>query len=113
MTEVKNGDIVRIHYTVKLADGSVIQSSEGRQPLEFKAGAGKVIPGLDRQVVGMTVGETHTVAIPADEAYGPRDDTRVQTVPRSSVPEDVEVGTRLRRTAPDGRQSAVTVIRRR
>ncbi|AFL53672.1 peptidylprolyl isomerase [Sinorhizobium fredii] len=111
MTEVKNGDVVRMHYTAKLADGSVIDSSEGRQPLEFKVGAGKVIAGLDRQIAGMAIGETNTVTIPADEAYGPRDDTKVQIIPRSAVPEDVEVGTRLQHTASDGRQTAVTVTR--
>jgi peptidylprolyl isomerase len=109
MTEVKNGDVVRIHYTAKLADGSAVDSSQGGEPLEFEVGAGEIIPGLDRQISGMAVGELNTVAIPAEDAYGPHDDTKVQTVPRSAVPEGVAVGTRLQGKAGDGRQMAVTV----
>ncbi|MDK1491914.1 peptidylprolyl isomerase [Sinorhizobium sp. 7-81] len=111
MTEVKNGDVVRIHYTAKLADGTAIESSQGREPLEVLVGAGQIIPGLDREISGMAVGEMNTVAIPAEDAYGPHDDTQVQMVPRSAVPEGVEIGTRLQATAPDGRQMALTITR--
>ncbi|NRP75305.1 FKBP-type peptidyl-prolyl cis-trans isomerase SlyD [Ensifer psoraleae] len=111
MTEVKNGDVVRIHYTAKLTDGTAIESSQGREPLEVLVGAGQIIPGLDREISGMAVGEMNTVAIPAEDAYGPHDDTQVQMVPRSAVPEGVEIGTRLQATAPDGRQMALTVTR--
>ncbi len=109
MTEVKNGDVVRIHYTAKLADGSAVDSSQGREPLEFKVGAGQIIPGLDREISGMEVGEMNTVTVPAQEAYGPHDDAKVQTMPRSVVPEGVAVGSRLQGTGPDGQQMAVTV----
>ncbi|MDK1387954.1 peptidylprolyl isomerase [Sinorhizobium sp. 8-89] len=111
MTEVKNGDVVRIHYTAKLTDGTAIESSQGREPLEVLVGAGQIIPGLDREISGMAVGEMNTVAIPAEDAYGPHDDTQVQMVPRSAVPEGVEIGTRLQATGPDGRQMALTVTR--
>ncbi|MDK1377355.1 MULTISPECIES: peptidylprolyl isomerase [unclassified Sinorhizobium] len=109
MTEVKNGDVVRIHYTAKLADGTAVESSQGREPLEIEVGAGQIIPGLDREISGMTIGETSTVAIPAEQAYGPHDDAQVQTVPRSVVPDGVEIGTRLQATTADGRQLAFTV----
>ncbi|WP_157020291.1 FKBP-type peptidyl-prolyl cis-trans isomerase [Mesorhizobium xinjiangense] len=104
MAEVKSGDTVRIHYTGKLADGTEFDSSAGREPLEFQVGAGQIIPGLDRQIDGMSVGDKQTLTIPADEAYGQRDDARVQTLPRSTVPPDIElaVGARLQATTSEG-----------
>lgn len=112
MTEVKSGDVVRIHYTGKLSDGTVFDSSEGREPLEFQVGAGQIISGLDREVEGMNVGDAGTVLVPAAEAYGPHDDQQVQVVPRTAVPETIELeqGARLQAQTPDGRQVALTVI---
>jgi peptidylprolyl isomerase len=110
MTEVKNGDIVRIHYTAKLADGTEFDSSAGKEPLEFQVGVGQIIPGLDRRIGGMAVGERSTVTVPAAEGYGPRDEAQVQTVPRAAVPEDVDVGARLQANTPDGRQVVLTVV---
>lgn len=109
MTDVKNGDLVRIHYTAKLTDGTAIDSTQDREPLELQVGAGEVISGLDRQLEGMTVGETRTVMIPAVEAYGAHDDAQVHRVPLSAIPDGVEVGSGLRGTAPDGRQTTFTV----
>ena len=110
MTDVHSGDTVRVHYTAKLADGTEFDSSAGRQPLEFQVGAGQIIPGLDRKVEGMAVGEKNTVTVPAEEAYGARDENQVQAVPRSSVPADVEVGSKLEANTADGRQIALTVV---
>ncbi len=112
MTQIKNGDVVRIHYTGKLTDGTAFDSSTGRDPLEFKIGAGEIIPGLERNVAAMNVGDKETVTIPADEAYGPHDDSRVQAIPRTAVPEGVEVdvGTRLQANTPDGQPISLTVV---
>lgn len=71
MEQVKHGDTVKIHYTGKLSDGTVFDSSRDREPLEFTAGAGQVIPGVEQAVLGMTPGESKTESIPADSAYGP------------------------------------------
>lgn len=111
MSEVKSGDVVRIHYTGKLPDGTEFDSSDGREPLEFEVGAGQIIPGLEREVEGMNVGDKNTVSIPVDDAYGQRDDAQIQTLPRSSIPEGIElaVGARLQATTQDGRQIALTV----
>jgi len=68
---VKTGDTIKVNYTGKLNDGSVFDSSQGRSPLEFKVGSGQLIKGFDEGVIGMKVGETKTVKIPADKAYGP------------------------------------------
>jgi peptidylprolyl isomerase len=112
MSEVKSGDVVRVNYTGKLPDGTEFDSSAGREPLEFQVGAGQIIPGLDRQVNGMEVGERSTVTVPASEAYGPRDEAQVQALPRSAIPDDVELseGARLQARTPDGRQIGLTVV---
>jgi peptidylprolyl isomerase len=112
MTQAKSGDVVRIHYTGKLDDGTPFDSSEGRDPLQFKIGEGSIIPILEEAVVGMAVGDTGTVNVAADDAYGPRRDEAIQTVERSMIPENVDltIGGRLQATAPNGQQLVLTVI---
>lgn len=112
MTQAKSGDTVRIHYTGKLDDGTQFDSSEGRDPLQFKIGEGAIIPTLEEAVVGMSVGDMETVSVAAEDAYGPRRDEAVQTVERSMIPENVDltVGGRLQATAPDGQQLVLTVV---
>src|SRR5687768_6199046 len=109
MTEVRNGDVVRIHYTAKTIDGAEFDSS-GQDPLEVQVGAGQVIAGLDRRIDGMTVGEMNTVTVPAEEGYGPRDEAMLRTVPRSAVPDSTDVGTRLQASTRDGRKIPLTVV---
>ena len=93
----KQGDTIQVHYTGTLDDGSEFDSSRGREPLTFTVGAGQMIPGFDAAVVGMAVGETKTVTIPAAEAYGEPRPTLVATVPRAQIPPsiDPEVGQRF------------------
>ena len=111
MTDVKAGDTVRIHYTGTLTDGTTFDSSEGRDPLEFTVGSGQIIPGLDKALPGMAVGDTKTVNVPADEAYGQAKPDARQSVPRDQVPADIplDIGTRLQVQTPTGQQMAVTV----
>jgi peptidylprolyl isomerase len=109
MTEVRNGDVVRIHYTAKTTDGAEFASS-GQEPLELQVGAGQVIAGLDRRIDGMTVGEMSTVTVPAEEGYGLRDDAKLKTVSRSAVPDSTEVGAKLQASTRDGRKIALTVV---
>ncbi|PQO23216.1 peptidylprolyl isomerase [Rhodobacteraceae bacterium WD3A24] len=111
MTQVKAGDTVKIHYKGTLSDGSVFDSSEGRDPLEFTVGSGEIIPGLDTALEGMEVGEEKTVEIAADEAYGQHDPNGRQEIPRSQIPEDIplDIGTALQMQLPDGRAMPVTV----
>jgi peptidylprolyl isomerase len=112
MAEAKQGDIVKIHYTGKLDDGSVFDSSEGRDPLDFTLGEGKVIQGFDDAVTGMAIGEKKTVTIPADKAYGQRNDELLIEVPRDQVPADLkpEVDQKLQMGGPAGEIVMVTVI---
>jgi peptidylprolyl isomerase len=112
MTQAKSGDTVKIHYSGKLDDGTEFDSSAGRDPLEFKIGEGTIIPTLEEAVVGMTVGDSDTVNIAADDAYGPRREEAVQTVERSMIPENVDltVGGQVQATAPNGQQLILTVV---
>lgn len=113
MSEAKTGDTVRIHYTGTLEDGSTFDSSAGRDPLEFKLGTGQVIPGFDKAVTSMKVGEDKTVTIPADEAYGAHDPNGSQSFPRDKVPDEIplEIGTQLQLSGPEGQPIMVTVAK--
>ena len=112
MTQAKNGDTVKIHYTGKLQDGTVFDSSCNREPLQFDIGSGQVIPGFEEAVTGMKVGEKKTAQIPCKKAYGQRDPGMIMVVDRRHVPTDInpEVGQRLEVGSPGGQLLAVTVI---
>lgn len=111
MSAAQSGDTVRIHYTGTLADGATFDSSEGRDPLEFTLGSGQVIPGFDKAVTGMVVGEEQTVEVPCDDAYGSRDPNRAQSFPRDQIPDDValDIGTQLQLSGPQGQPIMVSV----
>ena len=95
--EAKNGDIVQVDYTGTLENGTVFDTSVGGEPLEFTLGEGKMIPKFEQAVLGMKVGESKTVTIPADEAYGQYRDDLVQVINReelTNIP-NPEVGQQL------------------
>jgi peptidylprolyl isomerase len=112
MTEVKAGDTVHIHYTGTLQDGTVFDSSEGRDPLKFEVGSGQIIPGLDVALPGMTPGDKKVVEVPADQAYGPVDPNARQQVPREGIPADIPLdpGTQLQVQTENGQVLPVTVV---
>ena len=102
--QAKNGDIVQVDYTGTLENGTVFDTSVGGEPLEFTLGEGRMIPGFEQAVLGMKVGESKTVTIPADEAYGPYDDDLVQVINReelTNIP-NPEVGQQLYGSRPGG-----------
>lgn len=111
MSQAKNGDKVRIHYTGKLDDGTQFDTSEGREPLEFQLGDGGIIPGFEKAVDGMEVGESKSVTIEPEDAYGQRHDQLVQDVPKSALPDDIEpaVGMQLQSQTPDGQPMNLVV----
>lgn len=90
MAAAKQGDTVQVHYTGKLTDNTIFDTSENQAPLEFTLGEGKLIPGFEAAVLGMTPNESKVVKIAADEAYGPRRDELMIPVPRDQFPENVE-----------------------
>ncbi len=111
MAKAESGNVVKVHYTGRLDDGTEFDSSSGRDPLEFTLGTGQVIPGFEQAVDGMEAGDTKTVTIPSEQAYGPHHDELVLSVERQQIPEHIqpEVGQRLELHQPDGRTVAVTV----
>lgn len=111
MAEVKTSDTVRVHYTGRLEDGTVFDSSLQREPLEFTLGEGQVIPGFEEGVIGMAPGESKTIEIGAENAYGPYRDDMVLAVERGQFPENIQptVGQRLQVRQPDGQTMLVTV----
>ncbi|MFU8860446.1 MAG: FKBP-type peptidyl-prolyl cis-trans isomerase [Cyclonatronaceae bacterium] len=111
MSKAKNGDTVKVHYTGKLNDGSVFDSSENREPLEFQLGSGQLIPGFEKAVTGMTVGESTSVTIPANEAYGEVNDELILSVEKNRLPADIqpEVGMQLQVQQPNGQPVPVVI----
>lgn len=100
---IKEGSVVTLHYTGKLADGTVFDSSEGKQPLTFTVGSKQVIPGFEKGVLGMSAGEKKTVQVPKEDAYEYHAEL-VQTVPREAAPQGLELkeGMTLALRAPTG-----------
>jgi len=111
MAEAKTGDTVKVHYTGKLDDDTVFDTSSGREPLEFKIGEGKVIPDFEQAVLGMNPGDTKNIHIPSERAYGPHHKEMVMEVDRGEFPEDLkpEVNQRLQVRQQNGDVFAVTV----
>ncbi len=111
MASAKKGDTAKVHYTGTLNDGTVFDSSRERDPLEFQVGAGQLIPGFDQAVDGMGVGETKSVKIPAEQAYGPHRNEMVIDVDKNQFPEGLnpEVGQQLQTQDNQGQPLVVTV----
>lgn len=107
----KAGDKLRIHYKGRLDDGTVFDNSEGREPLEFTLGNSEIIPGLEKGLVGMEVGQIREVTVAPEEAYGNRDEQRIQSVPREAIPDNIptEPGTQLSMQTKDGQTIPVVV----
>jgi peptidylprolyl isomerase len=111
MAQAKKGDTVQVHYTGKLEDGTVFDTSRERHPLQFTLGNGQVIAGFENAIAGMNVGESKTAVIPVEQGYGPRRDDMIVTVKRDQLPRDLpaKVGQRLELTQTDDRVMLVTV----
>ena len=119
MAQAKEGDKVKVHYTGRLEGGEVFDSSECSEdecgcdtgPMEFTIGEGSVIPGFEEAVIGMSQGESKTVTIPVDDAYGQRIEEMVAVVERSNLPPEMtpELGMRLEVTQEDGQVFPVVI----
>ena len=112
MSKVKNGDTVKVHYTGKLDDGTVFDTSEKREPLEFEIGKGRIIPGFENAVVGMSIGDKKTVKIPCDQAYGEYHEEFKQDFPRDQLPADLkpELGQQFQVEQKDGGKILVSIV---
>ena len=107
----KDGNTVKVHYTGTLEDGTVFDTSVEREPLEFTLGEGTLIPGFEEALKGMQVGQSKTVTIPAEDAYGPHIDDLVLVIERDQLPEDLDpkVGQQLQIQQTSGETTVVLV----
>ena len=112
MEHVKEGDVVRVHYTGKLTSGEEFDSSVGREPLEFTVGAGMMIKGFDDAMPGMAIGEKKTINISPDEAYGEKSEDAIIEFPKENIPADmkIEPGMAFQLSNHDGSRFPVVVI---
>ncbi|WP_372974270.1 peptidylprolyl isomerase [Muriicola sp.] len=112
MGKVKANDTIKVHYTGKLTDGQVFDSSLEREPLEVTLGQGSLIPGFEKGLIDMEVDEEKTIVIPKEEAYGEVREELFQKVSKSDLPENInpEVGMGLMATRPDGSEQQLRVV---
>lgn len=111
MAKAKEGDTVRVHYTGKLKDGTVFDTSQDREPLSFTIGEQRVIPGFEKAVVGMEPGDTKTEELPSEQAYGEHREDMVMELERNQLPESVEpkVGQQLQLRMQNGQEVPVVI----
>ncbi len=112
MNQVTENNTVKVHYTGKLADGEVFDSSLGKEPLEFTLGKGQIIPGFEKGLIDMKVNEKKTITIAKEEAYGSINEELKQEVNKSELPQDIspEVGMGLVSKTPDGQEMNLRVV---
>lgn len=112
MATVREGSTVRIHYTGKLEDGTVFDSSENSSPLEFTVGEGELVPGLEQGVIGMKQGEAKPIVVPCELGYGPHTAERVFEMDSKKLPDgfNPEIGQQLQMYRADGMPIAVTIV---
>lgn len=112
MTQATTGNTVHVHYRGTLDDGTEFDNSAGREPLELTLGQGQVIPGFENALMGMSEGESKTITLPPEEAYGDTNPGLIHEVERSQIPADIplQVGMMLTATNQNGGQMQLTVI---
>lgn len=111
MSQVKNGDTVQVHYTGTLDNGEIFDTSKEREPLEFTLGRGQLIPGFEKAVLGLTIGDSTKVDIPSTEAYGEERKDLIIHVPKDQLPDDVkpQIGMQLQVNQPSGQPIPVRI----
>lgn len=113
MREVKINDTIKVHYTGKLDDGKIFDTSSDYQPLQFKVGEGQIIPGFEKGVVGMKLNETKVIRIASEQAYGSINEDLIQEVKIEALPNDLklEIGQELVSEETEGNQVTFTVTK--
>ena len=112
MSQVKENNTVKVNYTGKLSDGQVFDSTEGKEPIEFTLGQGRLIPGFEKGLIDMELNEKKTITIPKEEAYGEVNKDLIQEVKKSELPQEMapEVGMGLVSKSPDGQEMNLLVV---
>jgi len=106
---IEKGNVVAVHYTGKLTDGNVFDSSQGREPLKFQVGSGQIIPGFENAILGKNVGDKVTINITPEQAYGDLREDLVVKVGKDQLPGEVQVGQSLSAQADNGQEVNVVV----
>ena len=111
MSQAKDGDTVKVHYTGKLENGTVFDTSKDSQPLEFAVGSGKIIPGFEKAIIGMGVGDAKSITVPPEEAYGPSRKELIVDIKKTDLPEDITpaIGKQLQVQQKDGNPIEITI----
>jgi FKBP-type peptidyl-prolyl cis-trans isomerase 2 len=111
MAQANTGDSVKVHYTGKLPDGSVFDSSVERDPLSCTIGEGHLIPAFEQALVGMEIGDKKTIQVDSSDAYGPHREELLFKVPNEQFSDDLkpEVGQQLQVEQEDGNSMIVSV----
>ncbi|QXP72590.1 peptidylprolyl isomerase [Tenacibaculum sp. HL-MS23] len=106
MSQVKENNTVKVNYTGKLSDGQIFDSSEGKEPIEFTLGEGRLIPGFEKGLIDMKLNEKKTITIAKEEAYGDVNESLIQEVNKTDLPQDMapQVGMGLVSKSPDGQE---------
>ncbi|MBW2516875.1 MAG: peptidylprolyl isomerase [Deltaproteobacteria bacterium] len=112
MDTIENGHFVSVHYKGTLENGEVFDTSEGRHPMEVEMGAGQVITGFEKALMGMAVNEKKNFTIKPEEAYGYRDESLTHSFARSEIPAEmnVEVGQTVALSSPEGQQVPAQIV---
>ena len=112
MIQVRENNTVKVHYVGKLSDGQVFDTSEGKEPLEFTLGQGKLIPGFEKGLIDMKLNEKKTITISKEDAYGESREDLIQEVDKSQLPEDItpEVGMGLVSKSSDGNEMNLLIV---
>ena len=112
MNQVTVNSKVKVHYTGKLADGEVFDTSDGKEPIEFTLGQGQLIPGFEKGLIDMKLNEKKTINMTKDDAYGEVNETLIQEVKKTDLPQDMEpkVGMGLVSKSPDGQEINLMVV---
>lgn len=112
MTQLKKGDKVKVHYTAKLDDGTVIDTSKGKEPLVFTVGSGETLPKFEEQVTAMSPGEKKSFKLSFTDAYGPRNEQLSGEIPRNMLPSDLvpEADALIQIQQPNGQVVMVKIV---
>ena len=112
MNQVTVNSKVKVHYTGKLANGEVFDTSDGKEPIEFTLGQGQLIPGFEKGLIDMKLNEKKTINMTKDDAYGEVNETLIQEVKKTDLPQDMEpkVGMGLVSKSPEGQEINLMVV---
>ncbi|MGJ8745159.1 FKBP-type peptidyl-prolyl cis-trans isomerase [Polaribacter sp.] len=112
MSQVKENNTIKVNYTGKLTDGQIFDTSEGKEPVEFVLGQGRLIPGFEKGLIDMKLNEKKTITIAKEDAYGDVNENLIQEVAKTQLPQDMEpqVGMGLVSTSPEGQEINLMVV---